>query len=514
MLALLNPASTMRKQTIGVIVAMICVPLLANGSEPCANEKPPAGYFCRMFWKSSLWSETDEPKVEKLGESMPGKTEPREKQCPGSSTVAAGYTYFGQLIDHDLLLDPVLLHNAATVEAEEIPNGRTPWLDLDQVYGGGPVNSSELYEGDPSEAVFKIGGTADLPMENGCKLIGDPCDLRDLENLVVLQMHVLFMKLHNRAIAQCMLPGLKEVGPENGTRFERARRLVKWQYQWLIENDYLHRTVNADVLRRVRTEGSSLVFDKNNFQIPVEFSAAAFRFGHSMVRGTYKLNDKPAVSLLNLMSRKDTRAALNDTNIIKWQHFFRGVVGRSGTAAPSLSIDTSLAKDFSMLPPATIKLFGQPSLLRQSVDPERHVPALSARTLLRGVRVRLPSGQELAQALGLPALSERQLDGSYRSALCKPDRTGKVLIEQGLVQKTPLFYYILRESETFPTCGDKLGPMGSWIVAETIEGSLEADADSYVRVVGRDWVPPKWPGLSGNGFAVKRMSDLVILLGR
>lgn len=82
---------------------------------------------------------------------LPGKTPTEIAEDPSivaqldadfGSDVPAGYTYFGQFVDHDVTFDPI-----SSLMRENDPNGllnfRTPRLDLDNVYGRGPSATCE-----------------------------------------------------------------------------------------------------------------------------------------------------------------------------------------------------------------------------------------------------------------------------------------------------------------------------------------------------------------------------------
>lgn len=138
--------------------------------------------------------------------------------------------------------------------------------------------------------------------------------------------------------------------------------------------------------------------------------------------------------------------------------------------------------------------------------------ALPVRTLQRGASMRLPSGQSVVRQLGLEAkmLSAQQLTGASPKAA--GDSSGTLLAETGLVDETPLFYYILREAEMEPYCGDRLGPAGSQIVADVIEGAFRHDPDSYWRF--RDqWKPPVWNFPAGPARQINFVGDLIAALG-
>ncbi|HEX8078516.1 MAG TPA: peroxidase family protein, partial [Chthoniobacterales bacterium] len=250
------------------------------------------GNYSRLFPKPATpMTPADEPKLIELGSAMRYETE-RE----GTLTPRIGFTYFGQFLGHDLTHDTTPLAGPYA-EPEETPNFRTAAFDLDHVYGGGPTGSPYLYEGEEGAETFKIGATTpggyrrDLPIGHGRILIGDLEDTRNLDNLLLRQLHVLFLKLHNEAIRQLVTnPALASAAEAsaNGTLFERARRLVCWHYQWIIRHDYLPRITHNDVWRQ-QTDRVPLKAGAK-FSVPIEFSLAAFRFGHSLVRNAYRLN--------------------------------------------------------------------------------------------------------------------------------------------------------------------------------------------------------------------------------
>lgn len=463
-------------------VTRLCLFLLIAGltcpAEAAAGDGT-TGKYGRMLPKGDAASDELIAKVKTLAGGLMN-----DVGLPTVGSAQAGYTYFGQLIDHDLTFD-LPLEQAGMYEPEDVPNGRTPWLDLDQIYGSSQGKNKEIFEGPPGAEKFIIHHEVDLPIVNGRKKLGDPLDNRDLENVILLQLHVLFMKLHNLAIDQCMDPEMQHVGPSKGTRFQRAHRLVVWHYQRLVDQDYLPKTVNHAVLRHVRSKGPYFTWKRDGFFIPVEFSNAAFRFGHSMVRGTYTLNDAHKDSPLEaLIAPELTTRPLAADWIIDWRHFF------SPVADPSLPIDTQLTKDLGDIPPFSRALFSNPALMhKHMVDPAAGPADLPARSLVRGVRNRLPTGQQVARSFAHNELTRAQLTGEC-GPTGKPDKAGAVLIEAGLVEKTPLFFYLLREAEV--TGGERLGAAGSRIVADVIEGSLRHAPNVYPRDPKKPWVLPTW----------------------
>jgi len=485
------------------------IPERASCSHARTHHSTPKGYYSRLFGKPvHPITEGDEAKLIELGDAMRYEIE-RE----GTLTPRIGYTYFGQFLGHDLSHDGTPLAGPY-LEPEKTPNFRTPSFDLDHVYGDGPEGSPYLYEGEEGAETFKIGTTVpsgyrrDLPVQHGHVLIGDMEDTRNLDNLLLRQLHVLFLKFHNEAVRQLQsnaaLAGVAgESLDSKGNLFERARRLVCWHYQWIIRHDYLPRILHNDFWPRQSHRLPRKAGPK--FSVPIEFSLAAFRFGHSMVRNAYRLNcRRKRVVIDELMELGQRAAPISDDDLVEWGTFFDGLP-TSGPPASSSSIDTSVSRALHGLSAGTIRLANP----NEAVDPA----SLPVRTLLRGARARLPSGQEAAQALedqGMIQADDRLTSLELTTDTC--DRSGTVLSKNGLEESTPLFYYVLKEAELRGK-GLCLGPVGSHIISETIQSALEADADSYLAVAGPEWQLPRWRFPSGAERPVSSLIGIVRLVG-
>jgi hypothetical protein len=448
----------------------------------------------------------DEARLVELGTAMRYDVE-RE----GSLTPRIGFTYFGQFLGHDLTYDPTPLGGPYSAP-EMTPNFRTAAFDLDHVYGGGPQGSPFLYEGDESAETFKIGASTagawnrDIPLRHGRLLIGDLEDTRNLDNLLLRQLHVIFLKFHNEAIRQLQtnpaIKGAAELaGP--GTLFEQARRLVCWHYQWIIRHDYLPRLLHNDVWRYQARRPPPR--RDHGFAIPIEFSLAAFRFGHSMVRKAYRLNCRQKRVLLEeLMALGQRAAPIEDDHLVEWGIFFDGLPSSSPQAS-SAFIDTSITEAMHGLAPEILRLANRLE--------SAHPPNLPVRTLLRGARAQLPSGQEAADFL----LTEEKIqpaDRLTRAELTadRCNRSGTVLGRVGLAENTPLFYYILKEAEVRAR-GLTLGPVGSHIVSDVIQSALECDPDSYLSTAGHHWALPAWRFPNGSERAVNSLIGIIRLVG-
>jgi hypothetical protein len=467
----------------------------------------PKGYYSRLFAKpANPIGRDQEDALVALGNAMRYDVE-RE----GTHTPRVGFTYFGQFLGHDLTHDPTPLAGPYSAP-EETPNFRTASFDLDHVYAGGPEKSPYLYEGEPGAETFKIGATTpggysrDLPVRHGRVLIGDLEDTRNLDNLILRQLHVLFLKFHNEAVRQLGTnPSLVALTDALGaaTLFERARRLVSWHYQWVIRHDFLPRILDTGVWNyqehRTRHKPGS------SFSIPIEFSLGAFRFGHSMVRNAYRLNCRQKrVVIGELMALGQAAAPIPDDYLIEWGTFLDGLP-TTGPEASSSYIDTSLSRAMHGLSLGTIRLANK----QESPDPSN----LPVRTLLRGARAQLPSGQEVADALvnqGRIRSGDRLTTAQLTADTC--DQSGSAVHNNGLAENSPLFYYLLKEAEV-KAAGITLGPVGSHIVSEVIQGALEADPQSYLSVMGPKWELPSWHFPSGSMRRINSLIGIVQLVG-
>jgi hypothetical protein len=426
---------------------------------------------------------------------------------PPLDGVPAGYTYFGQFIDHDLTYDTSALpEDGVETRPEETLNFRRKGLILENIYGNGPGSrDSNLYEED--NASFRLGLASgdcgsgdrpvfDVPLDEICKdnssrraLAADP---RNLENMLVRQVHAMFLKLHNIAVAQ-----IPERFPPH-CRFSKARRRVCHQYQWLVRHDFLSRFCEDRVYTSVVTQADPLVDWNGRFSIPVEFAQAAFRFGHSMVRSRYTLGpNNDLVDLPLLFGGKNTTGPLSCGHVINWTNFLLPegseiIFGINPEVA--FRIDTSIIPELFEIPAFALKAFVQ--VKDNKAD---DVPALPFRTMKRGVASLLPSGQKARQAL-----SERE----FSTGGC----AWANLRDCELEENTPLWYYILLEAE-ISEAGLRLGPVGSRLVAEVIEGVLWANPESFLRQYGRGWSPEPWPTKNHGERSIECLHDLAIVVG-
>lgn len=381
--------------------------------------------------------------------------ETRNPASQDNTRIPAGFTYLGQFIDHDITFDPTPLPEQRR-DPHALVNFRTPRYDLDSLYGSGPLVQPYLYdwESKPKGARLLVGanvvdsGSADplaahdLPRnEQGRALIGDA---RNDENVILTQLHLLFIRFHNAVVDR--------VGD-----FDEAQQIVRWHYQWMVVHEFLEKIVGKPMADRVLVHRKYYRWKREPF-IPVEFSGAAFRFGHSMVRPGYGVEKRPPNSPLPQQAIPLSQFLAGFTRlpehlVIDWERFFK-LPGVAREPQSSQRIDTAIVSPLFELPEGR--------------------GALPRLNLLRGLRLGLPSGQDVANAMEEFLLP--------KEALLLDDGL-EPKVPESLLTATPLWFYILCEAAS--ALGEKgrhLGPVGGRIVAEVLVGLLEGDPSSYLSM--------------------------------
>jgi hypothetical protein len=412
------------------------------------------------------------------------------------SGIPSAYTYFGQFIDHDLTFDP-----ASSLQRQNDPDAlvdfRTPRFDLDCIYGRGPDDQPYFYEkgnrfiqGRPLSGSAANPGARDLPRSHSDParaIIGDP---RNDENVIVSQLQGIFHRFHNH-VAKVL-----------GGDFESVQREVRFHYQWVVLNDFLRRIVSHGVLKEVlphlferdlnsRRHKPNLEFFrwKEEPFMPLEFSVAAYRFGHSMVRPGYRLNEKVGPLPIFSGNPNESLTGFREFNshwAMDWSLFLdletRPATGPRRTQL-AYKIDPSLVNPLGSLPESVAS----------------HPNVLALRNLMRGRVMRLPSGQSVARAMGVAPLADDQIlvgkfTGDPGDPLVKlvdlKDAGGNSLKDE-FADNAPLWLYVLAETvetmvrlktvdeeRAIPT--RQLGPVGGRIVAEVFAGLMLGDRSSFL----------------------------------
>ncbi len=316
----------------------------------------------------------------------------------------------------------------------------------------------------------------DKPERDREALIGDP---RNDENLIVAQMHVAFLRAHNRLLEEVSSP----------ERLRKAKRRLRRQYQHIVVHDFLKQIAEPSIVDDI-VENGNRIYDpgEDEFFMPLEFSVAAYRFGHSMVRAEYDYNLNfnstgtligrarlfPELFMFTALSGQLSNFKTVPENwIIQWENFFRG--GEFFNKARK--IDTKLVKLLERL--QTMEGQDEPDLAAK----------LAVRNLLRGYQLRMPTGQAVARALhkklkgvrDIPVLIAEQIrKGAGRGEA--GDKQRKVLKDSGFDERTPLWYYILAEAALLRD-GRRLGGDVEPLVEALHPSSSEANWSEITRYI-------------------------------
>lgn len=541
-----------------------------DGQAVC--ERPSTEAALRKFRFSRLGEEgtpNSEPLLAKLAKLMSTTPEDGPRQPDSDPGIPAGFTYLGQFVDHDLTMDATRAALGEEVTLDELIQGRSPALDLDCLYGRGPRKDPRAYAEDGVK--LRMGSTAavarapdsdadlvnfdlygyDLPRIGFGASRADRRktvipDERNDENLAVAQTHLAFIRFHNRVVDHFV-----NAGVPSQALFNVAREQVVKHYQWMLRTDLLPRIVDPEIVADVFTRGRRFFEvpmpevadgtyrclpsgDRKYRQpgdtptMPIEFSVAAYRLGHSMIRGAYEWNrvfNRATVGAsLELLFRfcgtsgnlspdgrpDDPNGGSFERLPTNWIADFRRLydfaeAGRDDLTVPATDGNVTKRIDVRLVDPlATLPLgaIGARPLVPEVPAP---VPAhrnLAFRNLVRGNMVRLASGQQMACALEVDELKSDQIlngDGNARiDTLTGDDALTAAEIDE-LVHRTPLWFYILREAELN---GGVLTGVGGRLVAEVFHRAMEGSRTSIVR-------DPTWRPTLGRGQEF-RMVDLLL----
>jgi hypothetical protein len=470
-----------------------------------AERRAPAFRFSRMG-PSGVQRQLGESIRRKIGDAM--------AEGGGRSRVPAGFTYLGQFIDHDLTFDKTNVMLGENVSPAQLLQARSPSLDLDSLYGAGPTDpgSAKFYEADGIH--LKMGKTAaidgivakqgfDLPRGAGTTtarrrkaIIPDP---RNDENLAVAQTHLALIRFHNRVVDS--LPAAVPAAQ----RFAQARELVTKHYQWMIRTDFLPRVCAPGVVNSVFTSGRKAfevgVPPTDVPTMPIEFSVAAFRLGHSMIRRAYNWNKIfddgfGSLELLFTFSAGSGNLGGGPRLPSNWIADFRRLydfneAGRANLAVPEAKFNRAMRIDTTLVNPLK-RLPGFPA----------DEANLAFRNLSRAKMVKLATGQQMVtflrnKGVALTRLTRAQIrDGKNGATLDGLTRAQRA----AFLRDTPLWFYILREAEFNR---GRLKGVGARIVAETFHRAMEGSEASIVR-------DPTWRPTLGPDSTTFRMVDLLL----
>jgi hypothetical protein len=548
--------------------------------------QPEIGRFNYYFENATSIPNTPETThaLDALADAMVRVPEDAEE----NSSIPPVFTYFGQFVDHDMTANTDREAGISVIDVPQInpldraqvvgnvQNLRAGALNLDSVYGGGPLvgpfaqklidalrfhgDQARLWVGTVTDTEF---GDVKPPNDIGRDILrvrdllrrgivteeelrGLPKDLRAVfvndddtirvqravlgdmrndENLAVAQFHLVWVRLHNLIVVEAR--GNPETYPDapvndRNALFQWARKMTSWHYQWLLLNVYLPQLCDHDTLQDIQRNGPRLYnrfFAENTpvrpdlMPMPLEFSIAAFRFGHTMARDAYDWSDRfgrpevgallPRASFAQLFaftggaqSPMPVPSVGNAPSLpshwpIDWQRFVEGPKPETPDRS-ARKIDTNLSLQVNGLvndPP------GDHGVLRH----------LARRNLRRGYLFNLPSAQGCLNVLEADlGLHHARL--SAEDLLSGPTRQE---VSAGQFETaTPLWFYVLKEAEVLGK-GERLGPLGTRLIAETITGLVANDPHSYWAQApgGADWTPEQ--GVRPGGVVIKDMASLM-----
>lgn len=450
------------------------------------------GPFGRMFRELPPWTPpnpaTAEADMRAFAQNAMSEAEGEDDL--DNHNLPAGYTYFGQFVDHDITFDPTSSLQRQN-DPDKLHNFRTPRLDLDCIYGEGPDDEPFMYDhnrggmmllgkvartwdADPIEGSFE----PDLPRNSqGIALIGD---MRNDENVIVSQFQLSMLRLHNAIYGQLIgrdPDAFDESYPMDKEKFEEAQRIVRWFYQYVVWNDFVKRLVKNDIWSSVLVKKDGKLNYEGRFYnwtydpfIPVEFAVSAYRMGHSLIRPGYQVNvnndvelgfqvELPIFDLANDPANHDLAGFrfFPHRHTVQWDWFFDMQSSADGIfPQPARRLDPKLASAVSAIP-----------------DGQGGSNPLAALNLLRSWRMDMPGGTAVATAMGF---APHAIDDPHEDIL---------------------WHYILKEAALIPAgnSGRMLGNVGGTIVAEVFGGLLAGDPLGYVRNAP-DWTPASEPAIT------------------
>ena len=377
-----------------------------------------------------------------------------EEQKP-SKVISNGLSIFGQFLAHDITFESSSKLKAPNQAISQFQNDRTINLDLDCLYG--QKTQSFYYNRKDKDKLllgqkYKLNELYWYDLQRNKQSQAIIPDSRNDENIIVSRMHVLFIRFHNKMVDWVRAQGVKK------EVFKEARKMVLWHYHWLILHEYLYKIMDWSVFDRILEEGCRYYTSPN--ALPLEFTGAVFRLGHSQSREHNRINKITEKKLMELGFFTKME------EYVDWQYLFNH---KDGNCQFANLIDARISPSFNKLP------------FLANME-EQSLPYLN---LKRGQTYQLASGEAIAQQLGFEPIS---------------------IEETKHLSGTPLWYYILKEAAVLGHYGEHLGPVGSTILGECFYTIMQSDEASYLKIY------PLWkPNVSENqeGFDFVEMIEFI-----
>ncbi|WP_336247093.1 peroxidase family protein [Octadecabacter dasysiphoniae] len=283
---------------------------------------------------------------------------------PNAAGLSTLFTTFGQFLDHDMVLSPED-HDAGTLDlvgmphdiarsqvAEEIEDGETiaptnvvTWqIDGSQVYGSTDARMDDLrsFEGGKLRMQDDTTSAADmLPDADADSFMAgdiegdDPVylagDVRANENPNLLSLHTTFVREHNHWAEK-----LAEDHPDwdDEQLYDAARSIVEYELQSITYNEWLPHLVGGAV------DDTDVEPDASG-EVSVEFSTAAFRFGHTLVSSNIDMmnDDGTDAGSMDLMDAFFNHSPVEESGI---EAILRGQL-----SATAQELDTEIVDDLN-----------------------------------------------------------------------------------------------------------------------------------------------------------------------
>jgi hypothetical protein len=445
-------------------------------------------------------------------------------ECWENPCIPSGYTYLLQFVAHDLVHSAIPLSVAGALGADT-SNARRAALKLETLFGSGPVGSPFVYAqdtpNDERRTKLRLGRMRwdEKGVEPGCPfrdiartpaenvtgvdrsvaghrvalteaLVADP---RNDDHAIISQLTALFTLLHN-GLVDMVHRGEPDAAPNANLgaaykRFLCARDALTLIYHNIIRKDLMRRILHPAVYaaysgpnpsfidRPAHVDGAATIHgtrERSGWQIPLEFSHGAFRFGHAMVRPEYVINDLSTHDLSNTLEKTSANDPVNmpldATWIVRWSRFFEIQGSRpnfSRRIGPFLS--DGLGND--QIFPA-VDQTNRVGLLYRDLLGASLAGLWSVDALIAEIAVRRPHFVALS-----PLLADRRYRiGQISQWLASEPTYGGLTSEdiETLANDPPLPLFILFEAMQ-QADGLCLGPLGSIIVAEVMFGALASD---------------------------------------
>src|ERR1700676_4605257 len=281
--------------------------------------------------------------------------------------IPSGYTYLLQFVAHDLVHSAIPLSVAGSLGADTA-NARRAALRLETLFGSGPVGSPFVFAhdapNDERRTKLRLGRMRwkDKAVEAGCPfrdiartpaenvtgidrsiagkrvalteaLIADP---RNDDHAIMSQLTALFALLHN-GLVDMVHRGEPIAGPNAHlgaayNRFLCARDALTLIYHSIIRKDLMRRVLHPAIYAAYCGPSPNFIdraageTPEQDWQIPLEFSHGAFRFGHAMARPEYRINDIFTHDLNNTLEKNSANDPVNmplDASwMVQWSQFF------------------------------------------------------------------------------------------------------------------------------------------------------------------------------------------------